>query len=95
MGLVTDAVPIEKSKKLLKLTVDLNEDAPRTVVAGIAEFYSPDDIVGKRIVVVANLKPATLMGVTSRGMLLAVQDKEVGMSLVTVDKDAAPGGRLS
>jgi len=95
VGLVTDAVPIEKSKKLLKLTVDLGEKSPRTVVAGIAEFYSIDEIVGKRIVVVANLKPATLMGVTSQGMLLAVQDKDIGMSLVTVDKDAAPGGRLS
>ena len=95
VGLVTEAVAIEKSKKLLKLTVDLGEDSPRTIVAGIAEFYSPEDITGKRIVVVANLKPATLMGVTSQGMLLAVQDKEIGMSLVTVDKDAVPGGRLS
>ena len=65
------------------------------MVAGIAEFYSPGDLVGKRIIIVANLKPATLMGVTSQGMLLAVQDEDIGMSLVTVDKDAAPGGRLS
>ena len=61
---------IPKSKKLLKLTVDLG-DSTRQVVGGIAEHYEPEDVEGKQIVVVANLQPAKLMGVESQGMLLA------------------------
>lgn len=70
VGTVVDAEPIGKSKKLLKLSVDLGFEV-RTVVAGIKASYSPQDILGKKVVVVANLKPTTLMGVESQGMLLA------------------------
>src|SRR5207244_12915437 len=66
--LAAEALP--KSKKLLKLTVSLG-DEQRTIVAGIAEHYAPADLVGKKVVVVANLEPAKLMGVQSQGMLLA------------------------
>jgi methionyl-tRNA synthetase len=71
---VTAAEPVPKSSKLLKLTVDLAEDSPRTVVAGIAQRYRPEDLVGKQVVVVANLQPAKLMGVESQGMVLAASE---------------------
>ena len=71
---VLEAVNIPKSKKLLKLTVDLGFEK-RTIVAGIALSYLPGDIIGKKIVVVANLKPAILMGVESQGMVLAGSDR--------------------
>ena len=67
---MTAAEAIPKSKKLLKLTVDLG-DEQRTLVAGIAEAYEPESLIGKQVVVVANLLPATLMGVESQGMVLA------------------------
>jgi methionyl-tRNA synthetase len=70
VGTVLAAEAVPKSKKLLKLTIDLG-DQTRTVVAGIAAAYSPEEMVGKQVVVVANLQPATLMGVQSQGMVLA------------------------
>ena len=86
---VVAAERLPKSKKLLKLTVKV-EGEPRTVVAGIAESYEPDALVGKSIVLVANLKPAKLMGVESNGMVLAgsVDGKAV---LCTFDAAVAPG----
>ncbi|MDH3746227.1 MAG: methionine--tRNA ligase [Acidobacteriota bacterium] len=71
VGTVTAAAAIPKAKKLLKIAVDLGEDEDRQLVAGVAEHYDPEDLVGKQIVVVANLKPVKLMGVESRGMMLA------------------------
>ena len=73
-GVVISAENIEKSKKLLKLQVNLGGET-RQIVAGIAEHYTPEALVGKSVVVVANLKPAKLMGVESRGMLLAANDE--------------------
>lgn len=71
VGTVRAAEAVPKSNKLLKLTVDLGEEQERTVVAGIAKEYSPEDLVGTQVVVVANLQPAKLMGVESQGMVLA------------------------
>jgi methionyl-tRNA synthetase len=68
---IVAAEPVPKSNKLLKLTADLGEGSPRTIVAGIALAYKPEDLVGKQVVVVANLQPAKLMGVESNGMVLA------------------------
>jgi methionyl-tRNA synthetase len=65
------AEPVPKSNKLLKMSADVGEGVPRTIVAGIALAYQPDDLVGKQVVVVANLQPAKLMGVESQGMILA------------------------
>ncbi len=65
------AEKIEGADKLLKLSVDVGEDDPRTVVAGIAQFYGPDELTGRRIVLLANLAPAKIRGVESQGMLLA------------------------
>jgi len=71
VGTVLAAEAIPKSKKLLKLSIDLGEAEPRTLVAGIALAYQPEALVGRQVVVVANLQPAKLMGVTSQGMVLA------------------------
>jgi methionyl-tRNA synthetase len=94
VGIVLEAEPVPKTDKLLKISVDLGEDAPRTLVAGIAKAYAPGDLVGKRIIVVANLKPAKLRGITSRGMLLAATYDGLPRVL-TVDGEAPPGTKIS
>lgn len=68
--------PVPKAKKLLKLTVDLGYET-RQIVSGIAKFYKPEQLIGKKVIVVANLAPATLCGVQSEGMLLASGEEEV------------------
>jgi len=92
-GIIREAVAVPKSRKLLKLSVDIGEAMPRTVVAGIAGSYPPESLVGKSVVVVTNLAPATLMGVTSQGMLLAATVSD-GVSLLTPDRDAPPGAGI-
>jgi methionyl-tRNA synthetase len=92
IALVKQAERIEKSTKLLKLIVDAGDGAPRQILAGISEHYAPEDLVGKRIVIVANLKPRKLMGLESRGMVLAASD-HTGLSLLGVDKPVDPGSR--
>ncbi len=87
---ILQAEAIPKSKKLLKLQVDLGSEK-RQIVAGIAEHYQPADLVGKKIVVVANLQPAKLFGVESNGMLLAAS-AEGKLSLLTVMDDDIPAG---
>ncbi len=79
--------------KLMILRVDLGEDQPRTMVAGLKEYYGRDELVGKTVVVVANLEPARLRGVESQGMLLAGQEGNV-VSLLTLDKDLQPGAKV-
>ena len=92
VGVVTAAERVPKADKLLKLSVDLGEPAPRTVVAGIALAYpTPGELVGRRIVVVANLEPRSLRGITSQGMLLAAGDPP---RLLQVGDDVAPGTRV-
>jgi methionyl-tRNA synthetase len=85
------AEPVKKSDRLLKLRVDIGEE--RTIVAGIAKHYKPEDLVGKTIIVVANLQPTKLMGVESNGMLLAADAGE-GLALATFDKAANPGSKV-
>jgi len=70
-GTIIGAEKIKKANKLLKLKVDLGEKEPRQIIAGIAKSYAPEDVIGKQVVVVANLKPASLMGESSQGMVLA------------------------
>lgn len=86
---VVEAEPVPKADKLLRLQVDVGSET-RQLVAGIAEFYGPDELVGRTIVVVKNLKPAKIRGVESRGMLLATKGKD-GPKLVTIDGDVEPG----
>jgi methionyl-tRNA synthetase len=92
VAVIQEAERIPKSKKLVKLLVDMGET--RQVVAGIGEHYAPEDLVGKTVVLVANLKPALLMGVESHGMILAAHDAE-GLRLITTDAPAAPGSTVS
>jgi methionyl-tRNA synthetase len=88
---VVHAAPIPKAKKLLKLEVDMGQK--RTLVAGIAEKYTAEEMIGKQVIVVANLKPAKLMGVVSNGMLLAAVD-DSGPTLATLEKPVEPGKPL-
>jgi len=89
---VLGAERVPKSKKLLKLAVKVGDET-RTVVAGIAEHYEPEALVGRKVVIVANLQPATLMGVESNGMVLAASH-EGTVSLLTLDKDVPPGSKV-
>lgn len=85
--------PIKKAKKLLKLTLDDGSGIQRTVASGIAPWYSPDDLVGKTVIVVANLKPATLCGVESQGMILAADAGENDVKVVFLD-DVPAGSKI-
>ncbi len=92
VGLVQAAERVPKADKLLRLTVDVGEGTPRTIVAGIAPSHpDPGALVGRRIVVVANLAPRALRGITSQGMLLAAGDPP---TLVTVGEGVAPGTKV-
>lgn len=92
VGQILEAEAVPKSKKLLKLQVNLGFEV-RTIVSGIHLAYKPEELVGKKVVVVANLKPATLMGIESQGMILAAQ-LEKGLELVSI-KDLPPGSIVS
>ncbi len=90
---VLSAERIEGSDRLLKLRVSLG-DEERTLVAGIAQHYSPEELEGKKILVVANLKPRKIFGVESQGMILALSDGE-NLSLLVPDRDIREGVRAS
>ncbi len=92
VGTIKEAEELPKSKKLLKLMVDLGEERPRQIIAGIKEYYTPKELIGEQVCVVANLKPAKLMGHISEGMILAAKD-ENGLTLVgpkTRKKEGTP-----
>lgn len=88
-GIVISAEKIEKSNKLLKLKIDLGVEK-RQIIAGIAKDYNPDQIIGKQVIVVANLKQATLMGEISQGMILAANNKK-NLVLSGFDEEIMPG----
>ncbi len=94
IGTVVSGEEVPKSKKLLLLQVDIGEDQPRQVVAGIKEWYSVEDLVGTQVCVVANLKPAKLMGLKSEGMLLAAKDAN-GLCLIRPEKPKIVGTPIS
>ena len=83
---IETAEALPKSKKLLKLQIDLGPLGKRQILAGIAQWHTPESLIGKKIVVVANLKPATLMGQQSQGMLLAAQSPD-GTTLAILQPD--------
>ena len=89
---VLEASEIEGADRLLRLRVDLGSET-RQLVAGIKKSYTPEELVGKHIIVVANLQPATVRGVESQGMLLAASTED-GPVLATFDKDVAPGTKV-
>jgi methionyl-tRNA synthetase len=88
---ILSAESVPKSNKLVKLRIDIGEE--RTIVAGIGKDYKPEELVGKSIVVVANLKPAKLMGVESHGMLLAT-DGVAGLTLIGFDREPKTGAKV-
>lgn len=90
---VLTAEKVEKADKLLRLTVSLGEET-RTLVAGIAQSYTPESLVGKTVVVVANLAPAKIRGVESRGMILAATDAEGRHHVVSPDGEVLPGAKV-
>jgi methionyl-tRNA synthetase len=93
MGKVLEAERIEGADKILKLRIDLGEPEPRQVVAGIAQHYAPEELIGRQVVVVANLKPVTLRGVESRGMVLACVDQDA-VRVVAPDRELTPGAKV-
>lgn len=94
-ALVTAAEPHPNADRLLKLTVSVGGEGERTICAGIRQWWKPEDLVGKTIVIVANLAPRMMRGIESRGMLLAVQDEQSGVVPLTTMLPAAQGLRVS
>ncbi len=93
IGVITEVTEHPNADRLLVLKVDVGDGTPRQVVAGIKGAYQPADLMGKRVVVVTNLKPATLRGVESQGMVLATQDSS-GLSLVVPERSVQPGSTV-
>ena len=95
------AEPVEGSEKLLRLEIDLGEHQddgmpqPRQILSGIAKSYSPDQLIGKQVVIIANLDPRKMMGLESRGMLLAASDADGNPVVLTLEKDIAPGTKIT
>ncbi|MFA4875662.1 MAG: methionine--tRNA ligase subunit beta, partial [bacterium] len=92
VGKIIAAERVEKSAKLIKLNVDIGTET-RQVVAGIGKSYAPEELMGKSIVIVANLKPAKLMGIESQGMLLAASNGDL-LAVATFDREMKPGSRV-
>ncbi len=84
---------VEKSKKLLKLTVKVGEET-RTVVSGIALSYTPDELIGRKLAMITNLKPAKLCGIVSEGMIICAEDNEGKLAFLTPEKDIADGSQI-
>ncbi len=84
---------VEKADKLLKLTVKLGEET-RTVVSGIRKWFEPEQLVGRKVVLVANLKPAKLRGIQSQGMILAAEDEHGNLDLVGTGLDLPSGTKV-
>ena len=93
VGEVLEAEPVPKSSKLLRLVIDLGENEPRVVLSGIAQYYAPQDLLNTQVCVIANLKPAKIMGHFSYGMILASKDES--LSLVRIDGKRKNGSRIS
>jgi len=93
IALVTACEKVEKSKKLLKLTVKIGDEV-RTVVSGIALAYSPEELVGKKLAMITNLKPAKLCGIVSEGMIICAEDQNGKLAYLTPEKDIADGSEI-
>ncbi len=93
MGKVLEAERVPGADKLLKLLVDIGEPEPRQIVAGIAQEFNPRELLERAVIVIANLEPAKIRGVESRGMLLAA-GAEQALALLTVDADVPVGTKV-
>ena len=94
VGKILHCEKVPKASKLLVSQVDLGEEQPRQIVSGIAKFYTPEEMVGKTVIVVANLAPVKLCGVLSQGMLLCATGADGGIILLTPEKDAPAGAEV-
>ncbi len=93
VGEVIQCEPVKKAKKLLVSQIKIGAET-RQIVSGIAKYYKPEEMVGKKVAVITNLKPCKLCGVESQGMILAAGDDEGNLSVVTVDKDIVSGSEI-
>ncbi len=94
VGEVVSAERVKKADRLLHLTVDIGEPEPRSIVAGIAEAYAPESLIGRKVVIVANLKPRKLRGLESNGMIVAATGEGGKPILVGFDEDVPIGAGL-
>lgn len=100
VGTVLEAEEVEESEKLIKLKVDLGEESPRQILAGVKQWYKSEDLVGKQVVVVANLASRMMLGLESQGMMLAADPSSIGTSsedgpiFLTVPKNVPPGTKI-
>ena len=95
VGLVKDCQKVKKSKKLLQFTIDDGTGVDRTICSGIAQYYeNPEELIGKRILFVANFAPRQMMGIESQGMILSAVDFDESLSVVTTTKDVKPGSQV-
>jgi methionine--tRNA ligase beta chain len=93
IGKIIKAENVEKSKKLLKLQIDIGEEE-RQILSGIAEFYNPEDLVSKEVVVVVNLEPRKMMGLESQGMLLAAGSEEKPV-ILNPEEEVGAGSKIT
>jgi methionine--tRNA ligase beta chain len=93
VGKIVTAERVEGSEKLLKLSVDIGE--PRQILSGIAKSYAPEDLVGKEVVIIANLDPRMMMGFESQGMILAAHGENGEPVMLAVERDVSPGAKIS
>jgi methionyl-tRNA synthetase len=93
IGTILEAAEVANSDRLLQLKVDLGESEPRQIIAGIKEYYAPQELINTQVCVVANLKPAKIMGLLSQGMLLAAKDKD-GLALMRPEKPKTSGSSV-
>lgn len=94
VGVVEECEAVPKSKKLLRFVVRIGEEK-RQIISGIHKYYEPEELIGKKVMVICNLKPAKLAGLLSEGMILSAEDDEGNVSLMTTDKDLDDGSRIS
>lgn len=94
VGKVLECKKVEKADKLLCSQIDVGEEIPRTVVSGIAKYYTPEEMVGKQVIVVTNLKPAKLRGIESQGMILCAEDENGELALITPSKSVRAGSEV-
>ena len=94
VGLVKTCEKVKKSKKLLKFTLDDGSGKDRTILSGIAQWYEPEDLVGKRVLFIANLAPRQMMGETSEGMILSAVNYDGNLSVTTTLGDVKGGSQV-
>ena len=94
IGTILEAEKVAKTKKLLKLKIDTGIDQ-RTVVSGIAEFFSPEDIIGQQVSILVNLAPRDIKGITSQGMILMAENADGSLAFVQPSKKINNGGGVS